>query len=294
VILPERVRAVVRQATGAEVTSVRRVSGGSINEAAAIGAGRQMVFAKWHAGAPPGFFEAEVDGLERLGAAGLRVPEVIAVDEAASPSVLVLSYVETSPSNAVGSRSAMADAGRALATLHASRGFEPGLERDNFIGLVPQSNGVQPNESQGRQGSWVEFFRTHRVGALASVLSPQQRTQLGRLDLEQLLTEPVDGCALLHGDLWGGNLLADPAGAAWFVDPAVYWGHPEVDLAMTRLFGGFDPSFYGAYQNIAGRFDTGLDARLEVLNLYPLLVHAHLFGGSYVGQVASIIQRYGG
>ncbi|TNF29011.1 MAG: hypothetical protein EP329_16710, partial [Deltaproteobacteria bacterium] len=179
-------------------------------------------------------------------------------------------------------------AGRALVQLHARRGHAPGLDRNNYMGAVPQDN--RPASAPG----WIAFFRERRLGALAAALPPAVRRGLERLDLDALLTEPEGGCALLHGDLWGGNLMSTDTGDAVFIDPATYRGHPEVDLAMTKLFGGFSQAFYDAYQEVAGRFDGNLDARLDVLNLYPLLVHVHLFGGGYVRQVEATVQRYGG
>jgi len=291
VSLPAAVEAVVVAATGRSVERVRPAGGGSINEAAVVDAGDTRVFVKWHRGAPPGFFAAEADGLARLRASGaVRTPEVLAWDDDAglhhgggAVSVLVLSHHEPGRGDA----RAHAAAGRALAELHAARGLAPGLARDNYMGAVPQRN------APATETGWIPFFRERRLGALASALPTSLRRRLDRLDLEARLTEPAGGCALLHGDLWGGNLLTPTDGGAVFIDPAVYCGHPEVDLAMTRLFGGFSPAFYAAYQEVAGPFDADLDARLDVLNLYPLLVHVHLFGGGYLRQVEATLIRYG-
>jgi fructosamine-3-kinase len=102
---------------------------------------------------------------------------------------------------------------------------------------------------------------------------------------------PQERPALLHGDLWKGNLVSGPDGEAWAVDPAVYYGHREMDIAMTRLFGGFDDAFYTAY-NEALPMERGWEERAEVCNLYPLLVHTLLFGGGYAGQVAQVLRRF--
>jgi fructosamine-3-kinase len=221
--------------------------------------------------------------LARLAATGtVRVPEVLGVLAGATPA-LVLAHVAAGPP----SGSAMADAGRRLAQMHARRGLAPGLARDNFIGSLPQDNGAVGD------GRWLTFLRQRRLEPLSDGLPGRVRRRLEALDLEAVLDEPAGGCALLHGDLWGGNLLCGEDGAGWVIDPAVYAGHPEVDLAMTRLFGGFDGRFYAAYQEVAGPFDRELDARLAVLNLIPLLVHVRLFGGSYLGQVESTLARYG-
>lgn len=280
--LPADVAQALEAALGAPVGDAQAVSGGSINEAAAADVGGDRVFVKWHRRAPAGFFAAEADGLGRLAANGLATPRVLACVEDHAVSVLALSY------HPPGRRSptTLAAAGRALARLHARRGGAPGLERDNFIGSLPQDNRPAPSPA------WIPFFRERRLLPLADGLPASVRHRLDALDLDALLTEPPGGPALLHGDLWAGNLLATD-GDALFIDPAVYRGHPEVDLAMTRLFGGFGAPFEAAYQEVAGPFDGDLDARLEVLNLYPLLVHARLFGGSYVRDVDAVLSRYG-
>ena len=263
----------------------RRAGGGCINEAAVVQTDRGSVFVKWKHGAPAGFFDAEADGLSRLAATDtVLVPEVIAVrDGPPGPGAIVMQLLDEGPK----SPGAMADAGRRLAELHARRGAAPGLERDNYIGSLPQENGPTS------QGSWLSFFFEKRLVAPASGLPETTRRLIDSFPVDKLLDEPRGGCALLHGDLWGGNLLCTRGGEGWLVDPAVYAGHPEVDLAMTRLFGGFSEAFYGAYQEVAGRFDSGLSDRLEVLNLYPLLVHARLFGGGYLSQVDQVLRRYG-
>jgi len=287
--LPESVVRLVERVAAGGVRRVRRVGGGSINEAALVEVGTRALFVKWHRGAPPGFFEAEADGLARLRATGtVAAPEVLGFDDASPVAALAMAYHPPGPIT----DAAMAAAGRALASLHAARGLPPGLERDNFIGSLPQTNRrAIPSEEAG---SWIAFFREARIAPLARGLPTDVRRRVEGLDLEGLLTEPEGGCALLHGDLWGGNLHVTAEGEALFVDPAVYRGHPEVDLAMTRLFGGFSDAFRAAYREVAGPGDRGLDARLDILNLYPLLVHVHLFGGGYLRQVDEVARRYGG
>lgn len=323
--LPPPVARALRARLGATPSHVRPLGGGSINHAAAVRleapsvgprgargaeATEREVFIKWHRRAPGprprgglGFFEAEADGLIRLRAAGggaggepLRVPEVLLVEDDAGDGWGLLALELLAPAPAT--PRVMERAGRALASLHGVRGGAPGLGVDNFIGSLPQDN--RPVDG----GGWRAFFRARRVEPLLGALPPDVRRRVSVLDFDALLDEPSGGCALVHGDLWGGNLLAgarvgvaersrDAAGA-WFIDPAVYRGHPEVDLAMTQLFGGFSTRFYDAYQEVAGPFDAGLAERLEVLNLYPLLVHAALFGGGYVEQVDRLARRFGG
>ena len=283
-MLPEVARRLAEEIVGEPVGAGRAIGGGDINEAAVVETAGGRVFLKWRARTPPGFFAAEADGLARLAATGtVRVPRVLGFRDGRSVAGLALEYVEP----AARGREAMADGGRRLAMLHALGGLAPGLDRDNFIGSLPQSNGA-PHD-----GRWLTFLRERRLDAMADGLPGRVRQRLEGLPLERILEEPVGGCVLLHGDLWAGNFLAGAGGRGWLIDPAVYAGHPEVDLAMTRLFGGFDPSFYDAYQEVAGRFDGGLGDRLALLTLYPLLVHVRLFGGGYLARVEAILKRFG-
>lgn len=265
-----------------DIGPLRAVGGGSINATGRLETARGAVFVKWHAAPPDGFFEAEADGLARL-RPHVRVPDVLAV----FADALVLRWCEPWPGRAPSA--SHADAGRALAGLHQVAGACFGLACDNFVGLVPQSNGATTPPT------FAAFFRERRLAPLADGLPTRLRAALDRLPLEALLTEPPHP-SLVHGDLWAGNLLHARAGPV-FIDPAVHYGHPEADLAMTRLFGGFPPEFYAAYaEGSSGRtrFDDALEARLEVLNLYPLLVHVRLFGASYLGQVEATLRRYAG
>ena len=287
-VLPTALADALATRLGGTVTAVERVGGGCINEAARFRLGGDTWFVKWRHGAPPGFFEAESDGLTRLAATGtVLVPRVEhAGDVRADPSVTYLLMGWIPPGSAESRPSAQRDAGRRLAELHAQRGLQPGLPVDNWIGALPQRNPA----ANGR--GWVRWFVEERVGRLAGALPTRTRAGLDRIDWERELTEPDGGCALLHGDLWGGNLVCGADGRGWLVDPAVYAGHPEVDLAMTRLFGGFDSGFDAAYQEVAGRFDAGIEVRLSLLNVYPLLVHVHLFGGGYAAQIQAIVDRH--
>jgi len=259
------------------------VSGGSINVALRLETPNGPVFVKHHP-APPrtpsgvGFFAAEADGLARL-ALVVPVPRVLAVLEDA----LVLEWIAPAPRT----RASEAAAGEALAQLHAQRGATFGLDVDNFMGALPQDNRAPSRPD------FATFFRERRLAPLAHHLPTRLRLRLDRLPVDALLTEPA-APTLVHGDLWGGNLHHGASGPV-FIDPAVAYGHPEQDLAMTRLFGGFSEAFYDAYRARSGVvFDRDLDDRLQILNLYPLLVHVALFGGHYVHEVESILARYAG
>jgi fructosamine-3-kinase len=281
--LPAHVAETIEASLGEPPTSAEAVSGGCINQAARVEVGPRVFFAKWHSNPPPDLFKSECEGLRRLGeTATVAVPEVVAQSDHA----LVLEWIDRGPAT----DAAMADAGRRLAALHGLRGHRPGLADDGYIGNLTQKN--VPLDPAEACPSWIAFFRHRRIEALTPALPPALRRRVESIDLEALLTEPDGGCALLHGDLWGGNLVCGVDGVGWVVDPAAYYGHPEVDLAMTRLFGGFTPAFYDAYHEVAGGPDRGIGERMDLLNLYPVLVHVHLFGGSYVGQVDAIARRF--
>lgn len=278
--LPERVIQTVVEAVGEAPVTARSLAGGCVNEAAQVCTRSHTLFAKWNASPPPGLFAEEALGLGLLRATEtVAVPEVVATTD----HTLLLAWVEPASSR----ESSMEDAGRSLALLHAKRGHEPGLHVQGFVGSLTQDN--RPVEPP----TWLSFFLERRIAPLVSELPVALRRRVAALDLRTLLREPEGGCSLLHGDLWGGNLLTGEDGKGWFVDPAAYYGHPEVDLAMTTLFGGFSPAFYDAYQEVAGAFDSDLQDRLQLLNLYPILVHVHLFGGGYLAQVDALARRYG-
>ncbi len=216
----------------------------------------------------------------------LPVPEVLE----ASPDRLLMSYVP----HDVGGPSAAAevDAAEKLAALHGVRGQRFGLERDTLIGPLPQPN--------GELTSWVDFFRERRLLAMTRLAGDAGRLPEGfasRLEqlagrLDHLLAEPASP-ALLHGDVWSGNLLFRGERVAAFVDPAVYFGHPEIELAFTTLFGPFGETFYAAYAERAGIAPGFFADRAALYNLYPLLVHAHLFGSGYLAPIDRTLRRHG-
>lgn len=280
---------------GFPTRGLTRVGGGDINEAYRAETSRGPVFIKTHASPPepmsggPAFFEAEARGLETLARSGLRTPAVLAVDE----RCLVLEWLEPAPRTPVAER----EAGRALAALHQRVGPHFGLDHDNFMGAIPQANGpLEEGYDLARNStSFARFFRERRLLPLVALarLGPTIARRLERLPLETLLSPTTP--RLIHGDLWAGNLHYSVAGPR-FIDPAIAYGHPEQDLAMMRLFGGFSEAFYEGYRESSRsptpHFDRGFDERLDVLTLYPLLVHVALFGGGYLQKVEAILDRF--
>ncbi len=279
-VLPPHLATTLSTLLGVTVDASRahRVGGGDINDAYRLDTPSGPVFLKTHNHPPtparpgqPLFFEAERLGLQRLSA--LPVPRVLG----ATPSMLALEWLDPAPET----HAAALAAGRALATLHQSHGHAFGLDHDNFMGAVVQDNRTASTND------FATFFRERRLAPFLHLVPPATRLRLERLDLEFPPCPPT----LIHGDLWAGNLMYTTRGPV-FIDPAVCYGHPEQDLAMTQLFGGFSTAFYDGYREVSGlRFDHDLDRRLEVLTLFPLLVHVALFGGSYLGRVDQILRR---
>ncbi|MFT3884387.1 MAG: fructosamine kinase family protein [Flavobacteriales bacterium] len=263
------------------------IGGGSINDAYRLETSSGRFFVKTNsADRFPSLFEAEADGMERLRATHtVRVPEVLAFGEDQDTTFLLLPFLQAAPR----APNYFGDLGRALARLHACTAERFGLERDNYIGPLPQINTWH--------ATWVDFFLHCRLEPLVKQARDRQRLEAGdALRFERLFGKldrlfPAERPALLHGDLWKGNAITGPDGAAWLVDPAVYYGHREMDLAMTRLFGGFDGTFHAAY-NEAAPLEHGWEERVDLCNLYPLLVHVLLFGGGYLTQMRTVLGRF--
>lgn len=289
--LPAKLVAALQASLG-QIADITPVSGGDISHAARIrlASGVQAML-KWHTGSMPGLFTAERRGLELLRAANaLRVPQVLAQSEAATdcPGFIVMEWLDPGSKS-----SASAEAlGVGLAEMHRVTAASFGLDHDNFIGANPQPNHSADN--------WVTFFREQRLGFqmelagrngfLSSARAHRLESLLGRLG-EWLPAQPP--ASLLHGDLWGGNWLAATSGEPALIDPAVYYGHREAELAFTELFGGFPKAFYAAYK-ASWPLDKGYEQRRDLYNLYHLLNHLNLFGESYGGSVDSILQLYAG
>lgn len=277
--------ALVRAGLG-RIRSTHPVGGGCINETLKIGTSEgECAFLKWNGSPPRDFFPAEVRGLEALrgvvereGIGGLRIPEVLGSGRAEGSAWLLMEFVEAGPPTP-GYWQAL---GSGLARLHRAP-IPHGLEHANYIGPLTQNN------SAGL--SWPGFWVGQRLepqlalavdaGHFAGRDGEAVRRLFDRA--EDLLPElQPDQMALLHGDLWSGNVFPDGSERAVLVDPAVYGGDPRVDLAMTELFGGFGSGFRSAYD---ATMDPGpeYDAVLrDMYQMYPLLVHVNLFGESYL------------
>ena len=276
----------------AEVLGTRIVGGGCVNEGLKVRTRGGDIFLKWNADVGHRFFRVEAEGLQALAASGaVRTPAVLAHSrEADAVAWILLDWIEEAAPDADSWRRL----GRELAALHrCSEGDgRHGWHTDNVIGSLPQPNRWTED--------WGDFWAEQRIRPLArelatrGALSTRQLATIERAaDRAGALLTPAaeaDGPSLLHGDLWSGNVLfargrrgqrGGEAGPV-LIDPAVYIGHREVDLAMTRLFGGFPRAFYRGYTEV-WPLQPGHERRRHAYELYPLLVHARLFGGGYVG-----------
>lgn len=279
----------VTAATGHEVLSAAPLSGGC------IGAVYRLALANGgHAvakvGAPGGDLSCEAWMLDFLSRhSGLPVPAVYLADD----DLLVMAYL---PADGRLDGGAQAHAAELLAALHDFSAPEYGLERDTLIGGLHQPNPRSPK--------WVPFFaeqrllymagEAHRAGRMPAATVARVETLAGRLG--SWLEEPA-APSLIHGDLWGGNVLCrgapDGNRISGFVDPAIYYADAEIELAFATLFATFGDAFFARYGELRPLRPGFFEARRELYNLYPLLTHVRLFGGSYLGQVEATLSRFG-
>ena len=260
------------------------LAGGDISVARrlTLSTGRSVVL-KTNAAVPPDFFQCEADGLAALGVpGGPRLPEVLFSD----PACLLLEDLCPAPPAA----DFWPALGQQLAVLHQTPSPQFGFAHNNYIGATPQPN---PWTDSGHA-----FFAEHRLRFQA-----RRAVDAGRLDaaglarverLCEALPErvPAQPPALLHGDLWRGNVLSDDHGQPALIDPAAHWGWAEAELGLTMLFGVFPEAFYDSY-TAANPLESGWRERLDIYNLYHLLNHLNLFGNEYLPLVQTVVRRLG-
>jgi fructosamine-3-kinase len=259
---------------------------GNFNLAARVETQLGTYFVKWNQGDHAGMFASEARGLDLLRGPGvLRIPTVHGHGERTGGAYLVLEFIDAGTPSVT----YWADFGRQLAQLHRQTAPQHGLDFDNYIGALPQKNEWMT--------SGVEFFVENRLkvqagrglyeGKISTALYEQLGTFFERIP--ELL--PEEAPALIHGDLWSGNVMTGTNGQVVLVDPAAHYGLREAELAFTTMFGGFDESFYASYAE-AFPLEPGFAERIPIYNLYPLLVHVNLFGGGYLTAVERVLRRF--
>jgi len=260
------------------IRGFRAASGGCINNGGIIDTSVGKYFIKWNNKTRfQEMFEAEERGLKLLyDADSIRIPKAIVAGESGDLIYIVMENIHMTARKP----DYWTMLGVKLAKLHSNKAEKFGMDHDNFIGSLAQSNRTHSD--------WVEFFITQRLAKQIEVaLNNGAISSTTVKQFDQLYTRfenffPNESPVLIHGDLWSGNLITDDLGEPCLIDPAVYYGHREIELSMTKLFGGFDTE----------PLENGFEERVEVYNLYPLLVHVNLFGGHYLQKVEFILKRY--
>ncbi|MGQ9370916.1 fructosamine kinase family protein [Azospirillum sp. ST 5-10] len=276
-------RALVEGAAGSAVAAVRPLSGGhnATLLRLELADGRRLVAKVGRGLEPEAFMLRHLAARSRL-----PVPALHHGDD----RLLLMDFVEGGDAL---SAAAQEHAAELVADLHAIAALRYGFPRDTAIGPLPQPN--------GEDGDWIAFLRDRRLLAMGRAALAD-----GRIDgalmaglervaarLPELIGTPAPP-ALIHGDLWGGNVLARGGRIAAFIDPALYHADPEIELAFATLFGTFGAPFFRRYGEIRPLRPGFFEVRRDLYNLYPLLVHVRLFGGSYVGSVRRTVQRFAG
>lgn len=269
------------------VLEIKSVGGGCINQTYKITTADKYFFCKLNSASKfPHLFEKEKNGLELIQKYNvIKTPGIIDYSIIGNEQILTLEWIEE------GNRKDefWKTFGQQLAALHQISTEEFGLKEDNYMGSVPQINRQEKN--------WVLFFRANRLEPLVklcvnkNLLQPKHQEQFEILYQRLLQIFDNEKPALIHGDLWSGNYMCDKKGMPVLIDPAVYFGHRSVDLAMTTLFGGFHKSFYQAYHHYFP-LPENYREQWNACNLYPLLIHLYLFGKSYLSKIEQTLDQF--
>ncbi len=280
--IAEQIAATTRQPF--ELRKTTAIGGGCINQAYRATDGKRSFFVKTNHADKLTMFAAEAAGLQEIDQSNtLRVPKPVCWGENGQNAWLVLEYLDLNPRTS----DSPDDFGAGLAAMHRTTAPQFGYARDNTIGSTPQINTLSSD--------WIVFWRTNRLGYQLSLAKNNgycgnlQKTGERVLDsLDQFFDNYSPVPSLLHGDLWSGNFSYDHCGKPVIFDPAVYYGDREADIAMTELFGGFPGRFYSVYRH-EYPLDSGYNTRKVLYNLYHILNHLNLFGGSYRHQAEQMM-----
>lgn len=270
----------------ADIRMIGIIGGGSINDARRVEASCGTYFAKINEAGPfPGMFEAEAKGLKFLAEnSEFDIPTPIDTGESDDIQWILMEYVE----HASKKPDFWEKFGVRLARMHRNTNKNFGADTDNYLGNLPQQNSFK--------STWGQFFAENRIGPQLKMAKDQglASDQMVKL-LEKVMKKadqyfPDEPPAAIHGDLWTGNFSTNPLGEATIFDPSAHYGHREMDIAMSKLFGGFDAKFYDSY-NSEYPLEKGWEERLPIADLYPLLAHLNIFGGTYAYQIMNILRR---
>ena len=275
---------IIERHFGREPSQIVKLTGGDINEVyQAFLTEKSVVIKINNTQTLPQLFEKEKQGLELLSKSTFIVPKPLKIGTIDDTPFLIMDYIEQ------GSELNWAVFGEKLAQLHQIEGKYFGLDHDNYIGSLEQIN--------QECGAWSEFYTNHRLIAFTAKARDQGLFEKKHCNwvekLCQRLDELIPVCkpSLIHGDLWSGNLLIHTSGHPALIDPAVYFGHPEMDWAMLSLFGSYPEEAMDGYLNV-NPLEKGLNERMDIHQLYPLLVHLILFGKGYLSGVESTLKKY--
>ena len=269
------------------IQKVDTVGGGDIHQAYCLHTPKGLFFLKTNTQTDAlAMFQTEAKGLALMRQCQeLVIPKTYATGQVDAHAFLLLAFIDRGAQ----SRSFWSSFGAGLAAMHRHSQAHFGLDHANYIGRLPQSNGQHSN--------WSDFYRAERLEP--QIQMALEQGQMRQQDyhafqrlyplIEQLC--PEEPPALIHGDLWSGNFLCNAQQEAVLFDPACAYAHREMDLAMSRLFGGFDAEFYRAYEE-AYPLAPNFEERLPLYQLYYLMVHVNLFGGSYIASVQRILRRF--
>lgn len=267
------------------VQSVTPLSGGSINEVYKVVTGEYTCVLKVNFSSKfPNMFLKEAEGLNELRKSEFIIPEVLGVEHLDDFQYLSLEYIESG----VCDPSFWTSFATKLANMHQIEKPYFGWEADNYMGELHQSN--------KQHDSWAAFYWNERI--LPQLKLDVSQKYFNKKDIEKIKSklipwlqnqEPISS-SLVHGDLWSGNFMTSENGQPVLIDPAVHYGNREIDIAMTQLFGGFPKEFYSEYQSTFP-MEEGWEKRIQIYQLYPLLIHLNLFGSSYLHSVKSIISQ---
>lgn len=275
---------IIQYETGEKPQFLKKLTGGDINQVYhCITEKNQFIVKANYAEKYPRMFEKEKKGLELLNKSSFIIPKVFSTGSLKQLDYILLEYIKP------GINMNWKKFGENLASLHQITNNTFGLDHNNYIGTIEQINSYENN--------WFEFYANKRLILLMELARNQNL--LSKKDCNEI--ERVCNClkdimpnslpSLIHGDLWAGNIMSSENGFPVLIDPAVYFGHPEIDWAMLDLFGNFPEISFDIYNEIMP-LELGFQDRKDIYQLYPLLVHLVLFGSGYYRNVIRIVQKY--